>query len=83
VSLSLSGFAQSISASIVRIQRGFGGLDRIRRDIDSFFITSGGQHSMTPTSPNQPVERMRGSAVSSLLQSNVLGALPLIAHLLR
>jgi hypothetical protein len=31
--------------------------------------------------PNQPVERMKGSAVGSLLKSHVLGALPLIAHL--
>ncbi len=30
---------------------------------------------------NQAVERMRGSAISSPLQSGVLGALPLIAHL--
>jgi hypothetical protein len=33
--------------------------------------------------PNQTMDRMRGSAVTSLLQLNVTGALPLIGHLLR
>jgi len=35
----------------------------------------------SPESPNQAVERMTGSAVTSRLKSNDMGALPVIAHL--
>jgi hypothetical protein len=34
-----------------------------------------------PKTPNQAVERMTGSAVTSRLKSNDMGALPVIAHL--
>ena len=43
----------------------------------------GGESDALTFWPNKALDRMRGSAVSRSLQSNVIGALPLIGQLFR